>query len=148
MTTQRENLVKALELEIEYANKKIALLEKLPIETIADAFGSGNWEQSWGGSFEFCLPYDFSLISKFKKYMEENWPDFRMYGERQFVWDEQKSAGLFLEYETKDGNFYGRTRFSVAFRSSRNGSTCVLNPIGTKEIPVFEVICADGAKEL
>jgi len=40
-------------------------------------------------------------------------------------------------------------RFEVAFRSERNGSTCILNPIGktTKEVIEYEVVCSEQAAE-
>lgn len=145
--TPLERLKDSVTREIEALNDKLAALDRLPVNLIAEAFPQGNWTNSYGSRYEFTLPFDFALIKTVKEFMSLQFPDFALKSERQFVWDESKDAGYFMEYSTGEKDWHEAVWFTIGFRISKKGSVCVMNQIGTKQVPVFEVICADGAKE-
>lgn len=145
--TTKDDLLTTLQRERDTLNEAIASLDRLPIELLGENFPGCTWFRTYGKQFECTLPFDFQLIDKVRKFMQENLPEFQLKRENRYVWDTQKSAGHFLEYETTEDHWSERAMFSIAFRTGHSGTTCVLNQIGTKEVPVYEVICAEGAKE-
>lgn len=145
--TPLERLKDSVTWEIEKLNHELADLDRLPVNLIAEAFPQGNWVNAWTGRYEFTLPFDFALIKTVKEFMAMQFPNFILASEHQFVWDESKDAGYFIEYSTGEEDWRKAVWFTIGFRISTKGSVCVMNQIGTKEVPVFEVICADGAKE-
>jgi hypothetical protein len=143
--TTKELLIEYIVYEIGKKQKQLSVLERLPINQLSEAFPNGVWTVSWADSFEFTLPLTFSLFDVVKDYMRDQQPDFKMARESQFVWDESQRAGHFLEYEATIDS--ARVRFQFGFRSHREGAQCVLQQIGTKVVPIFEVVCPEGAKE-
>jgi len=148
--TPRERIVRSLKEDIEARERQLKKVERLPIEVLKERFPEGSWSASWGDTFEFCLPYSFALIPEVKSFMRNAAPEFELERENQYVWDRGEanpSAGFFLEYNTNEDTWRERIHFQIAFRTGREGTTCVLNQIGTKEVPVYEVTCAEGAAE-
>ncbi len=147
MKTQKEQLIESLNCEMEKYQRLLEKVERIPVQLFAEAFPNGRWTNFWGSSFEFALPFDFKLINQVKVFVSMQFPEFVLSRENQFVWDTSKSAGHFLEYETQEDSWRDRVTFQVAFRTEKEGTTCVLNQVGKKEVPVYEVICKDGASE-
>lgn len=147
MNTQKEELIASVTREIERKTKALKRLEVIPVNELSEQFG-GHWWLDITEKFELSMPYDFAMIGKVKEYMAEKFPDFRISREKQYIWNSpEPAAGYSLEYETTEEDWWERTCFDIMFRSGNKGSTCVLNKIGEEVVPVFEVICADGAKE-
>lgn len=147
--TPREYLASNIQAEIESHVRLLSKLERIPIEQLKDQYPQGTWSTSWGETFEFTLPYSFELIAQVKKFME-SLPQFKFERENQYVWNRDHSgpsAGFFLEYSTGEPTWRECARFQIAFRTGREGTTCVLNQIGTEVVPVFEVTCQEGANE-
>ena len=98
-------------------------------------------EGSWSYSYDYCftLPMRFALIDEVKVFMEEQFANIRLKGDRQYVWDD--SAGRFLEYDYLD------KEIEITFRTTVKGSTCILNKIGeeNKVVPIYEVVCSEEA---
>ncbi len=117
----------------------IKKLGDINIDLIAEAFPQGYWFFGVFNDFEFSLPFSFELIESFKAFMEMQYPKCRLKRESRHIWEENNKAGHFLYY---DG-------FEVSYRTERTGTTCVLNKIGetSKTVPIYEVICQDGANE-
>ncbi len=148
MKTQKRILQDSIKREIATREKQLANLERLPINLISEVFPNCHWSNSWLNSFECTLPFDFSLIATVREFMQMHFPnEWKLKRENQFVWDSSKDAGHFLEYETTEENYWDRVEFQFAFRTGREGTTCVLNEIGKKEVPIYEVICSEQAKE-
>lgn len=143
----KEYLRRSIQGEIDSRQQQLRALSRLPVNLFCQAFPEGSWSASWGGGFEFTLPFNFVLIEQIKQFVSEQFPEYELKDERRHVWDESKAAGHFLEYSTKESAWSDRSRFEIAFRTQRAGTTCVLNQIGEKKIPIFEVICSEGAKE-
>ncbi len=70
--------------------------------------------------------------------MKDQLPEYKIGRDFQVVWD-SGGAGYFIAYSND------KLKFDFAFRSSEQGSTCVLNKIGEKSVPVFEVVCGQEA---
>lgn len=147
MKTEKQRLTDSIQREIKSNQELLKRLEKVPIGLISQAFPQASWWASWGDRIECSLPMSFSLVAEVKEFMAMQFPEFILDDERQHVWDAQKQAGLFLKYSTKNKYGLPETRFEFGFRSERDGSTCVLNKIGEKTVPIFEVTCKDGAEE-
>jgi hypothetical protein len=148
MKTQKEQLAESIHYEIDARKRLLEKLERIPTGLIAQSFPDGRWTTFWSSGFEFTLPFDFKLIEQARVFMAEQFPGFELVRENRFVWDSSKSAGHFLEYETREQYSADRAWFQIAFRTDRKGTTCILNPIGEKTVPVFEVICSEGAAEM
>ncbi len=148
--TPRERLVRYLKQDIEARERQLKKVERLPIEVLKERFPEGSWSSSWGDTFEFCLPYSFALIPEVKSFMRNAVQEFKLERENQYVWDRGESnpsAGFFLEYNTGEDTWVERIHFQIAFRTTKEGTTCVLHEIGTKTVPIYEVTCAEGAAE-
>ena len=143
----KEKLLRELKHKIEQIDREAKNLEKIPVDLFQQAFPDGEWHNSWAGGLVFTLPYNFQLIEIVKAFVQDQFPEFELYHEHQNVWGREKEAGYFLYYRTTDKYGFGDSTFEVAFRTGRDGTTCVLNQIGTEEVPVFEVTCEEGAKE-
>jgi len=104
---------------------------------LTQAFPEGTWSYSY--NYDFNLPMRFALIDEVKLFMREQFPDAKLNDDRQYVWEE--SAGRFVKYRY-DGN-----AIEFTFRTTRNGSTCILNKIGeeTKVVPIYEIVCSEAA---
>jgi hypothetical protein len=145
MNKQKQRMIKEIQEDVDRLTSLLGEMEILPIGLISQAFPLGKWGvKSWGFGFEFTLPLDFALVEEFKTFMSIQFPDYELEREVQHVFDTSKEAGRFLEYRMKRKPF---TKIEAAFRSGKEGSTCVLNKIGEKTMPIYEVICSEGAKE-
>jgi len=141
MSSTLEKLLQDIEDEKENLNLRISRLKSLPIEELETAFPEGFFSHYIGNFYSFSLPMRFELVAEFKKYVE-NREGWKLSGERQHVWDE-KNAGYFCYlYFDDNGNY-----LDIDFRTNRIGATCIIQQIGVEEKPVFEMVCADGAKE-
>jgi hypothetical protein len=146
--TWKQRLEDDINFEIEQRKQLLDKLQSIPVGYIAEAFPQGDWSQSWGFRFEFCLPFVFGLIDEVKQFMADQLPEWHLCDERRHVWDDSNAAGHFLEYTISEKYWTNDAiNFQVAFRTSKEGTTCVLHEIGTKEVPVYEVICQEGAME-
>jgi hypothetical protein len=137
----KEKLTKELQDEIKRLAEIQKTVDAIPVNQISEIFPQGRWYKNWS-DIVFGLPMSFPLIEEFKEMMSSQFPEFEMYKEYQFVWDDQARAGKFLYYKKSD-----YIEFEVAFRSETVGSTCVLNPIGKemKEVITYEVVCSQEA---
>lgn len=146
--TQKQMLVNYVMKKIEENKKRLDELELLPIDLLSQAFPEATFGLEWSWYFEMQLPMRQTLIEEVKRFVKEQFPEWEIDNERQIVWDEAKSAGFFIEYlvqkSTKETG-WKRLEFHVAFRSSKSGSTCVLNKIGEKTVPVYEAVCSEEA---
>ena len=139
----RQKLNKEIERQIDKYLEQRKNLADMPIELVEQAFPQGHWQDWWGSAYQFVLPLSFQLVEDFKEFCHlQGW---RHTDPHQIVWD-SGHAGVFMYVSLlEEGNLY--PQFEVAFRSEKKGSTCVLNVIGTKEVPVYEVTCPEGAEE-
>jgi hypothetical protein len=144
MHKQKAILKEEIEREIRIRKKLLQTLEELPIDLFCEAFPSGSWGTSWGYDFIFNLPFDFALVDAVKEFMALQFPDHKKVHESRIVWDASKEAGHFLDYEIEDRR---GSRLKFSFRTGKEGTTCVLNKIGEKSTPVYEVVCGEGAAE-
>ncbi len=143
----KEELLKSLEWRQIQLDRMKKTLQFLPLEEISEQFPQGEWQETWL-NFEFCLPMDFKLVNAVKDYMQSRHSDWTIDWEDQIVWDKEKTAGYFVDYKKSFGPpDYMDVKLCFAFRSAKDGSTCVLHQIGTKEVPVYEVTCPEGAEE-
>lgn len=138
----RTDIKESIELVIESNKEKLRILELIPVESFSQAFPEATFSFSWTSSFEVSLPMRQSLIQEVKEFIKTQFPDWHLSYERQYVWDNSQSAGYFIDYYMPN-----RTSFNIAFRSSTAGSTCVLNQIGTKVVPVYEAVCSQEAAD-
>lgn len=121
----------------ESANKVVRLLDYIPEELKEYdgwAFGVGMWPLG------IDLPADFELINEIRdKFVAAGWEIGR---------DEPTKYGYILKFthpEITSSTAY----VIVSFSTYREGSTCKVQKIGTvtREEPVYEVVCTDGAEE-
>jgi hypothetical protein len=145
MSNIRERLNKNIEMSRNNLTYKQELLDCLPIEQIQDAFPMGEWGEWWTTGYEFALPLSFQLIDEFQEFVQQS--GWAVYNVHNHVWDDSAAAGTFFDVYLNPNEMCGTRYFHVAFRSTKEGSTCVVQQIGTKEVPVYEVTCADGAEE-
>jgi len=139
MDNEIERLRQNAKYEIERIERRLATLEKLPIELVKHAFPEGSWSEYFGGDYQFTLPMRFDLVAQFKKFCTAQGFQDKFW--QRFVWDKD-NAGDFCDcYVTED------LSFRVAFRSTAKGSTCVIQKIGEELKPIYEAVCADGAQE-
>lgn len=143
MSKTVEQMKERIQQEIDARQKAMVVFEQLPASLIAEAFPQGRWYYDWIGNFEFTLPYSFELINTVKEYMELQNPEWKYQREQQLVWDSSAAAGYFIYYQL--GEYPNRITFEFAFRSGEKGTTCILNKIGEKQIPVYEVVCSQQA---
>jgi len=139
MNKKVEQSIKDIEEDIERKKNSLEEFKKLPLSLIQDAFPEGHWYYTWIGSFEFIMPYTQASFQVVRDFMKDQLPEYEIGRDFQVVWDNSSGAGYFIAYK-KDS-----LHFDFAFRSSEQGSTCVLNKIGEKTVPVFEVVCGQEA---
>jgi hypothetical protein len=141
MSDTRKGLAEYNQRQIQKLHEQQERLNRMPIELVEQAFPQGEWQDWWGYSYEFKLPLDFQLANEFRFFCDLQ--GFTYSKSRQHLWDEGGgSAGLFFDVYLDN-----KENFSVSMRSEIEGSTCKLQQIGTKEVPVYEVTCPDGAEE-
>ena len=129
--------------EIKTRQEALGVFDLLPAHYLQEVFPNGHWRFDWISNFEFVLPYSFQLIETVKQFMTDQMPDWKAGRDFQCIWDGSNAAGYFLSYRNEALNI----KFDMAFRSSEEGSTCVLNKIGEKTVPIFEVVCSQQAAE-
>jgi len=144
---QYEKVVKQLNGEIKKLEETLVKIKYIPINLITEMFPEGYWSKSWS-EVEFYLPYSFVLIEQFKAMMVEQFPEWECYYENNHIYTESKAAIYWIKYclrDTPDGTIY----IEVNFRSDTKGSTCVLNPIGSKMVEKieYEVVCSQAAAD-
>ncbi len=134
-----QELIEKIEKEIKERHDAIEYAKKLPINELAEAFPAGKWNYDWIGRFEFALPYSFELIEKVKAEVVK-FAEIR--NTTTHVWSD-KEAGYFISCKSVGGYF------EINFRTTREGTTCVLNKIGEEVItkPIYEVICSQAAAD-
>jgi hypothetical protein len=145
----KDRLLTEIENDIQRLGRLHNVAQKIPMNLISQAFPEGHWSQRWF-DVDFELPMSFPLIETFMQFMKDQLPEYELRYDNQYVWEESKKAGRFIQYSYFDKAVPESIDLQVSFRSERNGSTCVLNPIGkkTKEITLYEVVCSeDAAKE-
>jgi len=130
--------IKQMEEDVESKKRSIEEFKKLPLSLIQDSFPEGHWYYTWIGQVEFVMPYTQASFQVVRDFMKDQLPEYKIGRDFQVVWD-SGGAGYFISYSKDD------LRFDFAFRSSTPGSTCVLNKIGEKSVPVFEVVCGQEA---
>lgn len=140
MKTKRQYLLQSIENDFELLKERKDALEKLPIELVLQCFPNGDWQHQYGRTYGFVLPMSFALVEEVKEFCRIQ--GYTIRNERTYVWDQQAAAGTFFDAYIDD-----RVYIDFQFRSGREGSTCVLQKIGDKSVPIFEVVCIDGAKE-
>ena len=134
-----EKLKESARWEIERINRRVEMLDKLPIKLVKQAFPIGNWNEFAGSCYQFTMPMNFVMENDFKEFCRVQ--GFEVKNWQRHIWD-GRNAGDFCDvYVTDDVYFY------VAFRSERTGSTCVLKKIGEEMKPIFEAVCTEGAAE-
>lgn len=123
----------------------LELCEVAPLALLERTFEEGYWQVLWGTWIEFTLPYCVAYIRVIKNVMKHYEP-WVLHEERQHIWENSNdpTAGYFLEYRIGESFDF---HFTIGLRSTKEGSTCVLNPIGTKKVQIFEVTCKEGANE-
>ena len=139
---QKRKLIRNLQREIENRQKYIEQIEQLPVDLICECFPGIN-ANMWGNEVDFWFPFDFELIGTVKEFMNTH-TDYKLQKETRHV---DNNASHHLDYRAK-----GLIDVSFIFSTTQDGTTCVLNQIGTKtveakEVPIYEVICSEGAKE-
>jgi len=142
-TTTTDKLLKSVDRDIrnfEKLRKRVCLMRTV-IDLMEQEFPQGSWSVTWLCEAVFALPFDNSLVLAVKEFVATKLPEFEEMRDQQYVWDNSVEAGRFLEWS--DGSLY----FEVSFRTSREGSVCVLNQIGTKVVPVYEVVCSQEAAD-
>jgi hypothetical protein len=140
----RNNMIEYINRQIEERQEAIRVFESLPVSYIEECFPQGEWHYDWIGNFEFRMPYAQEWIEIVKQFMVDQLPFWEQGREFQCVWDSSSGAGFFITYHSTESR---RLKFDFAFRSSVAGSTCVLNKIGEKTVPVFEVVCSQQAAD-
>lgn len=143
MIGQRERSIKYIDSKIRSLEEQKENLKLIPIELFYQAFPEVNFSTDSFGSFTFLFPMSFEIIETVQKFISEQFPEWKVWTDNQFVWDESKRGGRFIDYHIGNSHI----TVSVDFRSEVTGSTCVLNKIGTKEVPVFEMVCSEQAAE-
>lgn len=143
MKAAAEVLKAQIKSEIREREQLLELVDLLPADYVQEVFPQGSWYKSWIGHFDFRLPYSFELIKQVKEFMALQLPEWKNNYESSHVWDASKEAGYFIDYIHPDPK--NRVKFQFEFRSGATGSTCVLNQIGTKQVPIFEVVCSQEA---
>jgi hypothetical protein len=138
MNKKVERTLKILEEDLETRKKNLEKIKKLPLTLIQEAFPEGQWYYTWIGQVEFIMPYTQAKFQVVRDFMKDQLPDYKVGRDFQCIWD-SGGAGYFMAY-SKDG-----ISFDFAFRSNQEGSTCVMNKIGEKTVPVFEVVCSQEA---
>lgn len=138
MKDELEKLQYGIKYDRERIDKREQLMYSLPLQLIKDAFPEGHWGEWWLSDYEFTLPMRFELVQQFEEFCELQ--GYEVHGLHSMVWDD-KNAGTFADVNTGSGSFH------LAFRSTREGSTCVISKIGEEMKPIYEVTCADGAQE-
>lgn len=136
---EKERLLKSIEWDRTMIERRVERLNALPIDLISEAFPDGSWCPTWGYEYEFTLPMRFELIGKFEEFCKLQ--GYEIKHARRHVWDD-KNAGDFMDVYVNES-----ISFVAAFRSTKEGSTCVISKIGEEMKPIFEVICSEGAKE-
>jgi hypothetical protein len=140
----KQKMIDDLQRQINQLVERQRKVELIPADEIAEAFPQGAWDNGfiW---FQFNLPYSFWLINEVKSYMENYHGEFKLCYEDQRI-SESGRAYYDLKYLGEDDN---DASFDIVFQSSQEGTTCVIHQIGTetKEVPVYEVICQEGAME-
>lgn len=147
MNPTRAKMIKEMESKISRLQRAVADLDLFPIELITQVFPEAEIQWWWDTDIEITLPMRWSLIEEVKMFMQEQFPSAKLYCDHQVVWDDSKSAGYFLNWHLPTEIPHDYIPIKFGFRSNKSGSTCVLNQIGTKEVPVFEAVCQDGAEE-
>lgn len=134
--------MKELDQEITKIESSREATKKLPLSLFEEAFPQGRWDLRWmGKDFEFTIPFDKSQIPLINEVAKK--AGYHMIRDFQCIWENDKSAGYFMYFSSEDTSSF----FQVGMRSSREGSTCVLNPIGVKEVPIYEVVCSPEATQ-
>lgn len=144
---QIDRIVRGFARQIEHVEKDEGMFCQIPVGLICEAFPQGEWHNLALGGFEFRLPMSFELIEDVKCFMALQFPEFKFNRQNQHIWESSGDAGIFLNYKKGSWSDDDVVTFDFAFRSSEEGTTCVLNQIGTKEVPVFEVVCGEQAKD-
>lgn len=135
-------MLKDMQNRIGRLQERMELAKTIPFDLVKQEFPEGHW---WDTSYdwEFCMPFRFDLIQQAKEFcIDQGWT---VKSERQHVWDDSAKAGHF--FDVYIGRPFGEQGFGMAFRTSSEGDSCVLKQIGTKEVPVYEVVCQNGAEE-
>lgn len=146
MKNQTQAMRDQIENQIARFQKDLAMLEKVPTGLIAQAFPQGQWKYTYAHDFEFDLGLDYALVNEARIFMATQFPDWVLVLDKQYTWPGMNQATHMLTYAMEGAEF------DFAFRSTMEGTTCVVRQIGTsiqpaKEIPLYEVVCAEGAKE-
>jgi hypothetical protein len=140
MDKKVKEAIERFEHDIENRKKLLDSFKKLPLNIIQEAFPEGHWYVSWIDQFEFVMPYVQANFQVVKDFMAEQFPDYVKGRDFGTVWDiGGGSAGMFFKYSHDD------IGWDFAFRSGEKGSTCVMNKIGEKSVPIFEVVCGQEA---
>jgi hypothetical protein len=95
------------------------------------------------------LPARFELVSEVKEFVKLQYPNWKIYYEHQIIWEDQKAGGIFLQYQVPTGVKYEMAEIHFDFRTSTQGSTCVMHRIGSKRktVPIFEITCQQAIEE-
>ena len=142
MKNIKKQVERSIEKEIEFKKGEITRVKNSPINLIAECFPQARYTK-YDNEIDFWLPFQFELIQVVKDFMAMH-TDYRMSSERR---DVGENAIHTVKYSCP-----GLVRIEFYFSTAEEGTTCVLNQIGTKMIeaheqPIFEVICTKGAEE-
>lgn len=149
MSTPSEKLINDAQREIKKQQEIIENIQKYyHLDLIAQAFPEAYFYNSWGCWVTVQLPARFELVDEVKKFMVEQFPDAKLRRDVQHIWEDEKKAGIFLDYYIPAEN--GHTiELDFTFRTEVKGSTCVLHRIGSKRktVPVLEMVCSEQTQE-
>jgi hypothetical protein len=144
MTSNRMHVTRSIKFEIEKYQARLEDLKSIPIEAIEEDLPDVVFDIVWTGyHIRATLPYDFAVRAEARKVMKRlGWTLLR---ENQIIWEDSGEAGYFIDFKHPDTH----VELDFVFQTTKEGSTCVLHKIGdeTKTVPIYEVICAEGAKE-
>jgi hypothetical protein len=139
----KERIIRDLQKAI--ARKRLAIeqIKHSPVNLIIECFPQARANMFVTSEVDIWLPFDFELIETVKQFIQLH-TSYTLRREYRIV---DQVARHTLRYEAE-----GEIRLEFHFSTNEEGTTCVLNQVGTKiieaqEVPVYEVICFKGAEE-
>jgi len=136
-----ERCRKELDWEIDRIAKLVELVNAVPMGLIVQAFPEAEVVKN-SMSIDICLPLSFSLIEEVRRFMEDQFPEIKKTDDT--IYTSGKWATHYLHYRIQD-----KYNFEFHFQISKQGSTCIMNPIGKKFVEQieYEVVCSKEAAE-
>lgn len=86
-----------------------------------------------GADLIIKLPYSIPALAKARKELGKGW-------KREMIWGQQSPGFTYKCFSFVNPNFPG-VKIRLDLEMGRAGSTCKLNLVGEKTVPVYEVVC-------